>query len=263
MLAFLRKWHQAKRLPHRGRNNTFIPRLEALENRLVPSAADHIWLETAGGINTLFIQGTNLDDSASVQVDAKALVVYLDCGTGEHYTVKYKPNIDLIVFSGLDGNDTFVNNTSIACYAEGGLGNDVLIGGGGADELFGEWSMWGDTEVGGDDQLFGRGGDDMLWGNFGNDSLYGGANNDWVVGGRGNDFLFGEGGFDRVRGGDGDDYLDGGADGIADELWGGPGRDRFKSEMVYSPAYPGASWGIMWNVDWPKDFNTAEMDSYV
>ena len=38
-------------------------------------------------------------------------------------------DVKFIRFSGLDGNDTFTNNTPINCEAHGGDGNDFLSGG--------------------------------------------------------------------------------------------------------------------------------------
>ncbi|MDH3706411.1 MAG: hypothetical protein OES57_10110 [Acidimicrobiia bacterium] len=108
-------------------------------------------------------------------------------------------------------------------WLRGGPGDDVLVGGGGA-----EW-LWGDAGAdqlsgrGGDDSLQGGAGDDAMTGGVGNDGLSGGAGNDTMTGGVGNDDLSGGGGRDHIRGGAGDDSLDGGY--ARDVLLAGPGTD--------------------------------------
>ena len=98
-----------------------------------------------------------------------------------------------IVFVGSNGDDTFVNETSIPVTASGRAGDDVLLGGAGNDELRG-----GD----GNDTLFAMLGDDLLLGGDGDDVLN--AVN-------GTNELFGEAGIDKLFAGSGIDFLDGGA----------------------------------------------------
>jgi Ca2+-binding RTX toxin-like protein len=116
-----------------------------------------------------------------------------------------------IHFIGFGGNDTFVNATSVPSFAEGGPGNDILVGGSAADRLDG----------GGDD--------DTLYGSGGDDHLYGSDGNDFLIGGAGDDHLYGENGKDVLRGGADRDYLDGGLDFSSDTLIGEGGSDTFKS----------------------------------
>ncbi|MEW9856569.1 cadherin domain-containing protein [Novosphingobium sp. M1R2S20] len=104
---------------------------------------------------------------------------------------------------------------------QGGLGNDVIIGGAGKDNLQGD---------AGDDIIFGWRGSDTISGGAGNDLLYGddlGLNNisgdDIVDGGAGNDILYGGRGSDKLSGGDDNDVLYGQAGG--DNLSGGAGDD--------------------------------------
>ena len=85
----------------------------------------------------------------------------------------------------------------------GGAGNDVLRGTGGAD-----WMSGG----AGDDTLNGLGGNDLLFGGAGRDTLDGGSGSDVVDGGLGDDLLiykFGEnkGAYDVYNGGVGTDTL--------------------------------------------------------
>ena len=131
--------------------------------------------------------------------------------------------VDEIVFKGLDGDDTFINNTHIRSTAEGFDGADQLLGGWGADLLNG-----GD----GDDLLQGRGGPDVL-GNVNRffdvltsqapiyQSFFATEGSWWTE--DGDDNLIGGAGSDRIRGGNGDDRLIAGTG--ADFLDGGPGSD--------------------------------------
>jgi Ca2+-binding RTX toxin-like protein len=134
----------------------------------------------------------------------------------------------------------------------GGLGNDILAGGNGRDDLLGgdgndilSGAGRCDTLDGGDgddnlfggarrDRLLGGDGEDLMLGGFGADTLLGGLANDLLFGGVGNDILeglagadqlFGNLGIDVIRGGDDDDDLIGGL-GI-DLLWGDSGNDDF------------------------------------
>ncbi len=146
-----------------------------------------------------------------------------------------------------------------ADYLDGGAGNDVLIGDGGADELHGgtgadiligdESSLdesWHGADYldGGadDDELYGYGKDDVLYGGAGNDYLEGDSStvafavhgNDYLDGGDGNDHVQGDGGDDTLFGGDGDDQLFGDADDVPvefqgnDFLSGGAGNDYLR-----------------------------------
>jgi Ca2+-binding RTX toxin-like protein len=167
----------------------------------------------------------------------------------------YRDNISKISFDGLDGDDTFVNETDIDSIAYGGAGNDWLIGGYGQDGLYGGGNndvlsgqdgndvlhggpgndfLLGDD---GDDKLHGDMGDDDLYGGDGTDVLHGNANNDFLDGGSGNDTLFGDDGNDELKGAAGDDFLygqvgidtlRGGADN--DHLEGGTSGDDLRGE---------------------------------
>lgn len=78
----------------------------------------------------------------------------------------------------------------------GGAGADVLFGSDQADHLIGDR---------GDDKLFGLGGDDHLSGGPGADSLLGGDGDDVLTGGFGDDTLLGEAGNNVLTGGPGAD----------------------------------------------------------
>jgi Ca2+-binding RTX toxin-like protein len=99
----------------------------------------------------------------------------------------------------LRGNPTLPNEI----FAMGG--GDTVLGGAGADRL------WGET---GGDRVFGRAGDDML---------HGGSGDDRVEGWEGNDAIVGDFGHDTIEGGPGNDVIDAG--GAGDQVSGGPGND--------------------------------------
>jgi len=119
--------------------------------------------------------------------------------------------VDKIFFFGYGGNDFLDNRTSLPLQADGGAGNDVLLGGTGADNLLGgDGDDYLDGRVG-NDRLSGQNGNDVLFGDEGTDWLYGGAGVDFLFGGNGNDALYGEAGNDKLYGGAGRDNLSGGA----------------------------------------------------
>jgi Ca2+-binding RTX toxin-like protein len=100
--------------------------------------------------------------------------------------------VQKIFFYGLDGNDTFTNDTSKPCYAAGGRGDDILTGGWGADDLHGGADS---------DELYGRSGNDTAYGDAGSDLLVGGSGSDYLVskdGTAGNDDVYG-GNLDGTR----------------------------------------------------------------
>jgi Ca2+-binding RTX toxin-like protein len=126
----------------------------------------------------------------------------------------------------------------------GGAENDHIVGGGGADQIFGQAGDdyieaginnpdqntidWDYVEGGdGNDVIVGGLGTDVLVGGAGNDQLYArfesdlatlatdaatpNANRDWLDGGDGNDFLVGSAGDNGLCGGGGNDVILGGA----------------------------------------------------
>jgi uncharacterized delta-60 repeat protein len=122
--------------------------------------------------------------------------------------------------------------------ANGTSKRDRLTGTSAGDRLLG---------LGGKDVLLGGLGDDCLFGGAGDDNLSGGPGNDTLSGGGGNDKLSGGGGADKLSGGSGDDSLSGSkgkdsfsggagndrissADGVAEHVSCGPGRDRVTAD---------------------------------
>jgi hypothetical protein len=103
------------------------------------------------------------------------------------------------------GHDIVVTTPNVvtSMRIEGGAGNDLLNGGGGANLILGGV---------GHDSLFGGGADDVLLGGDGNDDLFGFGGNDILVGGNGSDMLFGGTGRDLLIGSLDSDLLNGGGD---------------------------------------------------
>jgi Ca2+-binding RTX toxin-like protein len=150
-----------------------------------------------------------------------------------------------IRFFGQAGDDV-LDTPGMRMVAEGGRGNDRLIGrgrlDGGADNDTIVGSDAADTIRGGigNDVIFGRGGADFLYGDADNDSIRAGPGNDYVYAGAGGDVIHGEAGRDILHGEAGGDFIDGGAENdtiFGDEffpaatdgndwLLGGVGRDQ-------------------------------------
>ena len=82
------------------------------------------------------------------------------------------------------GNDIVatLSNVTKPMTIDGGAGNDVLTGGGGANTIFGG---------AGNDLLYGADGADILFGGDGDDVLFGGQGRDFLIGGDGADTLLG------------------------------------------------------------------------
>ncbi len=126
--------------------------------------------------------------------------------------------------NGGSGNDSIIGN-QVANVLNGEAGNDTLQGGSGNDALYGAAGndvLYGNT---GNDKLVGGAGADVLFGGNGHDGLVGGAGHDVLHGGGSYDVLRGGGGRDALYGDSGNDRLDGG--GGADILVGGSGDDTY------------------------------------
>jgi Ca2+-binding RTX toxin-like protein len=149
-------------------------------------------------------------------------------------------DIGMIQFHGWAGNDVFVVDPRIDAmtFADGGAGNDVIVGGGGRNiELGGS----------GNDVLVGGAAGDFLIGGTGRDALVGGSGGDILVGGQtshdGNQAALVQilnawnaaasyndrvaairAGTDGVPSLDATSVMD---DGVRDDLVGGPGLDWF------------------------------------
>lgn len=83
----------------------------------------------------------------------------------------------------------------------------------------------------GPNYLPGGGGNDTILGRAGNDTILGGAGDDRLFGGAGNDVIDGGPGKDRISGGPGNDTIRA-ADGVADTIDCGPGRDHATVDSI-------------------------------
>jgi Ca2+-binding RTX toxin-like protein len=167
--------------------------LESLERRDVPAAA--ITITQAGSVIT--IEGTDQADNVVVTQSAGQIMVVASSAGGAPTTQQFAVGtVRQVIFTGLGGDDVFINSAKVACMADGGDGNDTLIGGPRNDILIGG---------AGDDTLSGGGQKDILLGGDGNDTLMGGNGNDLLSGGAGDDMLIGGPGNKQMLGGDGSD----------------------------------------------------------
>ena len=224
-----------------ARRKTIATASHQYENLEARQLLASISFDPSNGVLALI--GDNTADVASVSQivndPSSDFVIQVDLN-GQSETFINTP-ITSIFFEGNDGNDEFVNNTSLPSFARGGLGNDILVGGSGIDRLVGsegddtlEGNFGADILVGnagndtlsgdgGEDRLFGGAGEDLLDGDEGNDFLSGGDDADTINGGAGNDTGVGGAGDDTLNGGTGDDGLFG--TGGEDELFGDEGDD--------------------------------------
>jgi Ca2+-binding RTX toxin-like protein len=258
-----------------GAPMSWQPRLETLSDRSLPSAG----ITLADGAVT--IEGTDRGDEAIVTYDDRGTLLNpyddrLIVSLSQNGRVSHAASYDLwrntprmfqttlheqlvtgIAFNGNEGDDFFRNDSSLDSQADGGSGNDHLVGGSCKDVLVGDIGddnlegrdgndilcdalfIRGNDDGQGNDTLSGGAGNDNLWGGIGNDwlfggdgrdALHGGQDNDVLSGDAGPDYLYGESGADILFGGDGNDQLNGGNDGDRDSLHGGAGTDDFTIE---------------------------------
>ena len=164
----------------------FRPAVESLESRAVPARLTY-------GSGILYIYGDARHDSATVSEQDGTITVDVTSTAPDQPTQRVVRSmsagpVQLIKFYGAAGNDRFANTTARRSYAEGGAGNDTLLGGAEADLFHGG---------AGNDSLGGYRGADTLYGNDGADRLGGGAGNDGLFGGPGPDYLLGGADADR------------------------------------------------------------------
>ncbi len=206
--------------------------------------------------NQVTVETTNADDVVKVDQDAKSgdvTVTVTVNGKAKTFTAEQAQHITIRTHG---GNDT-INvspNVKANVRAEGGDGNDVIVGGAGNDSLDGGAGNDRIVGGGGDDTMLGgagndRVGDDVTWmdvdlmakgilprtgggndfisGGDGNDTLSAGAGNDTVLGGAGDDKIDAGSGNDTVLGGSGDDTIDAGTG--DDKVFGQEGDDRIQA----------------------------------
>jgi Ca2+-binding RTX toxin-like protein len=155
-----------------ARGEQFRPEVEALTDRLVPASV----VQRFDGV--IDIDGGFFSDDVHVFYDRFGNVVVNDRGFIDVFDGATVTGIE---FYGYRGNDRFVNDTAIACYANGGVGHDYLEGGDGDDVLVGGF---------GNDVLVGNYGADGLYGGFGRDTLWADYAADVFPGGQFGDRVF-------------------------------------------------------------------------
>lgn len=186
----------------------------AYEHKYDPDAA--AGGQAANGLDNI---GGNINDA--LQPAIAAITKHFGITTGHLDEVLYvnggSPNLtgDGSGFDSKKNDDDLLIGDSENNTITGNVGNDVILGLGGNDDLTGGAD---------NDQLYGHSGDDLLVGALGNDRLDGGADDDHLFGGDGNDWLYGNAGKDKLDGGDGGDTLLGGNG--DDQITAGDGKDR-------------------------------------
>jgi uncharacterized delta-60 repeat protein len=174
---------------------------------------------------TLFLTGTAGDDSILAEGGLALDPPRIFINVNVEYRIFAVADIDVVEVYGGDGDDYIqMGLKHVPSHVRGGLGrdrisgsdkNDTLEGNGGRDFIDGGL---------GADLIIGNAGNDQLRGQGGADHLYGRAGNDHLQGNGGNDLLDGGDGIDVLSGNTGDDHL-AAADGVIDQIAGGPGND--------------------------------------
>ena len=162
-----------------------------------------IYLDNASG--DLYISGGNANDTGSLTMVGSSQVQASITGADSQTFASNQ--IQRVVFIGLEGNDTFTNDTAIPSLQYGQGGNDTLRGGTGVDTINGgPGNDFLDGQAG-NDRLVGYLGADEIIGGDGDDSIYGGSGNNTLRGNAGNDLIFGGDDVDNINGGDGIDTI--------------------------------------------------------
>ncbi len=179
-------------------------------------ALGSIALDSTGTLNIQGADSTN--DTVIISIDNRGTASTADDLVKVTLSNLYIPQVAEFALASVKGinvktfggNDYVDNQTAIAMSADGGVGNDILLGGSGGDTLYGGAGA-------GNDYLDGRAGNDMLIAGSGTrsgwmattsstrataasfkDYMFGGNGNDSLFGEGKNGFLFGEAGTDSI-----------------------------------------------------------------
>ncbi len=144
-----------------------------------------------GNQDVVVVNGTAGDDTVTA-ASVKGVVTVSGLAARIQITGT-EPAGDRLEVNGLGGDDvidsTGLEPTRMRFLADGGAGNDVLLGGDGDDVLFGGEGADVIFAGSGDNVAFGGAGDDVLRGEEGDDFLDGGAGDDILIGNAGDDIL--------------------------------------------------------------------------
>lgn len=229
--------------------------------------SDHPWLDS--GVKILIINlKEGMEEEYEILCDNNLRMLHIETA---NYNDSVENNTNRItrllctmrggddIFYGNGGNDIFSSYGALdrtRLELNGGIGNDILLGGNANDRIDGKDGN--DTIIGwnGNDNLFGQGQNDFISGGDGDDNIEGGSGTDTLNGGRddddidggpgedtlfgehGNDGLYGKGGDDRLLGGIGSDSLNGGRD--DDSLTGNSGSDVLRGKAGHDRLKGGA-----------------------
>jgi Ca2+-binding RTX toxin-like protein len=182
------------------------------------SSADHISIvddEDSGNLDV------TLNGKTETYNDALVQYVYVFCGAGND-SLDASQAPENIYADGGAGNDNLIGGESNDTLTSG-AGKNTLYGGDGDDRLNGSGGHDFINGEAGNDRIYGNGGDDILLGGDNTDRIWGGDGDDQISGGNGNDKLYGQAGNDLLQGQNGDDFLDGSPG--TDTVNGGNGTD--------------------------------------
>lgn len=121
---------------------------------------------------TLTLDGHEFDDVLHFRQEGAELELRIGGADGFIYETFDVNDVDRVFFNGYEGDDLFVNNTSLPSRQVGGDGDDRLYGNINSDTLIGG---------GGDDELKSYKGADVLDGGEGSDTVNAGGDTDVIV----------------------------------------------------------------------------------
>lgn len=235
----------------------FLPSVERLEDRLVPSGkGGHGHGQMGQASFSAGLQFSASAQSSSSVIHSSSTTVTSSPSSSSSTTITVTLVNGVLTVKGSARADQIVVRTSqlmiqimgtgITCRA-GDVREIVICGRGGNDVIDLRGLKLGDGQHcsifgnGGDDKVFGGAcaeiihggaGDDTLCGNGGNDQMFGGAGKDWLEGRQGDDLLDGGKGCDILRGGIGADTLVSAIDRVVDQLHGGAGFDALVPNVI-------------------------------
>ncbi|MES0885399.1 DUF5801 repeats-in-toxin domain-containing protein, partial [Roseibium sp. SCP14] len=188
-----------------------------------PSGSDH-FIDIAFDVVAKDGDGDTVTQTATVRVDAAGEISSIDYSALSSGVFVNLSDSSQTEFGQTVAANTATDRTGVSpaiigqdsvdgiADAEGGSGDDILIGDGGNNTLRGNSGADLILGLDGNDKLFGGKGDDELQGGAGKDTLKGGKGNDTLIGGAGDDVVKGDKGDDTIiwNVGDGNDTVDGG-----------------------------------------------------